>query len=49
MTVTEANRRLKAIEKLINKILSSKLPAETKVDMIKAQYAKMGEILEASQ
>ena len=49
MSNADVNRRLKAIEKLINKILSSKLPAETKVDMIKAQYAKMGEILEARQ
>lgn len=49
MTLAEANRRLKAIEKIINKILSSNISAETKVEMIKAQYAKMDEVLEASK
>lgn len=49
MTLAEAGRRLKAIEKVINKIMSSKLPAETKVEMIKAQHEKMNQILEASK
>ena len=49
MTIDEATRRQKAIEKIINKIMSSKLPAETKVEMIKAQYEKLNAILEASQ
>lgn len=49
MTLDEANRRLKAIEKTINKILASKIAAETKVAMIKAQYAKMDEVLEATK
>ena len=49
MTLDEANRRLQAIEKTINKIMASRLTAEAKVEMIKAQYVKMGEILEASK
>ena len=49
MTLDEANRRLKLIEKTINKIMSSDIAAETKLAMINAQYAKMGEVLEASK
>ena len=49
MTYEDIIRRQKAIEKIINKIMSSKLPAETKVEMIKAQYEKLNAILEARQ
>ncbi len=49
MTDSEINRRIEAIDKTISKIMMSRLPADTKVEMIRSQRAKRRELLGGSK
>lgn len=46
MTAADAAIQRKKIHKTIDKIMMSRLPADTKVAMIRAQYEKLRELRE---